>query len=226
MVHAGKEQGEPVMHVHFAVLHTGAICADTSYAINFMLATARAAGIEISPAYYGHSLVYAARDMAAQHVADNKDIDALLFLDSDMVPPVDMLLRLIEADKPVVGALAFKRTPPYEPCIFQHCERDGSAFYLDYPKGLVEVAGIGMACCLIRREVFGMPKPWFFPMPDLGEDLAFCLRARQAGHSIWCDTRVICGHVAHQIITEAHYKACRAAAASAQPPLVKEETAC
>ena len=193
-----------IWHIHVAIPHTGAIGAETCYAVNFMLATARAAGIELSPAYYGYSLVYTARDMAAQFVLDTPDIDALLFLDADMVPPADLILRLLEADKPIAGALAFKRSAPHEPCIFKTCGRDiGADFWLDYPKGLIEIAGIGMACCLIRREVFEKtPKPWYFPLPLLGEDLAFCDRARAAGFTVWCDTRLVCGHVSSRIIWE------------------------
>jgi GT2 family glycosyltransferase len=137
----------------------------------------------------------------------NPEVDALLFLDSDMVPPADMLLKLLEADKPIAGALAFKRRPPYEPCIFKEVTENSTEFYYDYPKGLIEIAGTGMACCLIKRCVLDMPKPWFYPSPLLGEDLAFCLRARENGHSVWCDTTLICGHATTIVIDERYYDA-------------------
>lgn len=193
------------MNVHVAITHTGSMPAETCYALPIMLMTARKADIGVEYLTYGHSLIYTARDMAADYVKSNKDIDAILFLDSDMVPPADLIVKLVEADKPIVGALAFKRTPPHEPCIFKTCSDKGSTFYYDYPKDLIEVEGIGMACCLIKREVFDMPKPWYFPSPDLGEDLAFCSRAREHGHSVWCDTRLICGHIASWIVGEQEY---------------------
>jgi GT2 family glycosyltransferase len=59
---------------------------------------------------------------------------------------------------------------------------------------------------LIKREVFEkVPQPWFAPDIDLGEDLAFCKRANKAGFQIWCDTNLICGHYANDVITEKHY---------------------
>lgn len=198
------ESGE-YMKILLAFPYTGDVPAETTIALNLMIAYTRKEGHEITMLPLGHSLIYTARDMAGQMIKDNPDIDALLFLDSDMVPPMDMLIKLIEDDKPIVGALAFKRTPPHEPCIFKTCSDEGSTFYFDYDKGLVEVEGIGMACCLIKREVFDMPKPWFFPMPDIGEDLGFCFRARQVGHTVWCDTRIICGHVATWVVGENEY---------------------
>jgi len=71
---------------------------------------------------------------------------------------------------------------------------------------LIEIQGVGMASTLIKREVFEKtPKPWFFPEPNLGEDLAFCIRAKEQGFKIYCDTNLICGHCTTEIITEAHY---------------------
>jgi GT2 family glycosyltransferase len=124
-----------------------------------------------------------------------------------MVVPANMLVKLIEHDKDIVSALAFKRFPPYEPCIFKKCDREGTEFWLDYPKGLIEIQGVGMACTLIKRKVFEtVPKPWFFPEPNIGEDLSFCIRAREAGYKIYCDTNLICGHVGNFVVTEEFYR--------------------
>jgi len=152
------------------------------------------------------SLVYIARETAAKTFLEG-NYDALLFVDSDMVCPIDMLVRLIEADKDIVSGLAFQRFPPYEPCIFKKCDREGTEFWLDYPKGLIEIQGVGMACTLIKRKVFeAVPQPWFFPEPNIGEDLAFCIRAREAGYKIYCDTNLICGHVGNFVVTEEFYR--------------------
>ena len=40
----------------------------------------------------------------------------------------------------------------------------------------------------------------FIPDPKLGEDLAFCQRARASGSQIWCDPTVRIGHVAKIVI--------------------------
>jgi hypothetical protein len=193
------------LKVLMCIPYTGYIPPQAAYSLPPVACYARSKGIKIDMLPIGLSLVYIARETAANTFLDG-DYDALLFIDSDMKVPVDLLVRLVEADKDIVSALAFKRFPPYEPCIFKKCDREGTEFWLDYPKGLIEIQGVGMACTLIKREVFEKtPKPWFFPEPNLGEDLAFCVRAKEHGFKIYCDTNLVCGHCTTEIITEVHY---------------------
>jgi cellulose synthase/poly-beta-1,6-N-acetylglucosamine synthase-like glycosyltransferase len=186
--------------------YTGYIPPQAAYSLPAMACYARSKGIKIDMLPIGLSLVYIARETAANTFLDG-DYDALLFIDSDMKVPVDLLAKLVKADKDIVSGLAFKRFPPYEPCIFKKCDREGTEFWLDYPKGLIEIQGVGMACTLIKRKVFEtVPKPWFFPEPNIGEDLSFCIRAREAGYKIYCDTNLICGHVGNFVVTEEFYR--------------------
>jgi cellulose synthase/poly-beta-1,6-N-acetylglucosamine synthase-like glycosyltransferase len=171
-----------------------------------MVCEARKEGIEVDLLPVGLSLVYTAREGAVETFLSG-DYDSLLFVDSDMVTPPDLLTKLIKADKDIVSALAFKRFPPYEPCIFKELTQDGAGFYLDYSKGLIKVAGVGMACTLIKRKVLEeLEKPLFYPNGNLGEDLSFCLRAKARGFEIFCDTQLICGHVSIDVIKESHYR--------------------
>ncbi len=193
------------MKILMCIPYTGYIPPQAAYSLPAMACYARSKGIKIDMLPIGLSLVYIARETAAKTFLEG-NYDALLFVDSDMVCPIDLLVRLVEADKDIVSALAFMRFPPYEPCIFKKCDREGTEFWLDYPKGLIEIQGVGMACTLIKREVFEKtPKPWFFPEPNLGEDLAFCKRAADAGYKIFCDTNLICGHVGSYEVGEGQY---------------------
>lgn len=193
------------MEVVVCIPYTGYIAPQAAYSLPAMACYARSKGIELELLPIGLSLVYAAREQAAKYLLES-GCDSLLFIDSDMVVPMDLVPRLIEADKDIVSGLAFKRVPGYEPCIFKKCDREGTEFYLDYPKGLIEVQGVGMACTLIKRKVFEiLQTPYFFPMPNIGEDLAFCVRAREAGFRIFCDTELICGHCNTEVVTETHY---------------------
>jgi len=186
--------------------YTGYIPPQAAYSLPAMACYARSKGIDIDMLPIGLSLVYIARETAAKTFLEG-NYDALLFVDSDMVCPVDLLVRLVEADKDIVSGLAFKRSPPYDPCIFSKCERGDTQFWHNYPKGLIEIQGVGMACTLIKRKVFeAVPQPWFFPEPNIGEDLAFCIRAREAGYKIYCDTNLICGHVGNFVVTEEFYR--------------------
>ena len=189
------------MKVLIEIPHTGMFPWQFVQSFPLMMATAMKQGIDLEMELRGHSLVYDAREQAAKQFLES-DNDYLFFLDSDMVPKADTITRLIEHDKPIVSALAFRRVPNFEPCIF----KDDMTFYYDYPKGLIEVAGTGMACTLIKREVLeNMPQPWFFPTNN-GEDLSFCKRATDAGYKIFCDTNLICGHVGSFEVTEEYFR--------------------
>jgi len=123
----------------------------------------------------------------------------LLFLDADMVYPPDTISRLLEHDKDIVGAMTFKRLPNFDPILFT-----GDHYKMTpidpIPDGLVEVTATGTGCLLIKTSVFDvMEMPWFeFGMHDnkpVGEDIAFCYRAGDAGFKIYVDTTVRTEHL-------------------------------
>ena len=71
----------------------------------------------------------------------------------------------------------------------------------------------GFGWLLIKNGVFeheGLPYPWFAPKMQVfesgevqdmcGEDVSFCLDAKEAGFEIWCDPRVRVGHEKTRII--------------------------
>lgn len=137
------------------------------------------------------------------------DCTHLFFVDSDTIPPVNAIKKLLAADKPIVSAL----TP-----IVEHDEarkNDSNGFYrklnavgehgkhLNEYVGLVPIIGAGGSCILIRREVFEkMQYPWYrFQYQDdngketiVGEDIYFTAMAKSAGFQPWAETSVICKH--------------------------------
>lgn len=165
------------------------------------------------------SLVYDARNQLTE-IARASECEYIFFIDSDMTFKGDTLKRLIkdaeENDIDVVTGLCFTRRPPIRTAIFKKCEynvdKDGQIFpdaenYMDYPKdSLFPVAACGMACCLIRMSCvdnvlknYGLP---FSPAQGWGEDLSFCIRARELGHKIYCDSSVKIGHIGKTVISE------------------------
>ena len=166
-------------------------------------------------AFNACSLIYDSRNkLAAKAMKD--EFDYMLWLDSDMVFSPDILEKLIADDKDMVSGLYFRRTSPYTPVIFKDSElKDGRLVwsdYTDYPKGeLFKVAGAGFGCVLMKTDMIfdmiGKYGDWFTPLYNSGEDLSFCYRARELGYEIWCDSRIKCGHMSHQMITEDFYEA-------------------
>lgn len=168
-------------------------------------------GYQLNFSYVANSLVYTAREAMADYVVDS-GATHLLFIDSDMTPPPETIVKLLEADKDIISAMIFKRAYPYQPCFYTKCRvvwgkeggkevckpiMEGPMEPETWPNdGVFEMEGVGTACTMIKREVFeGMERPWFFPLPNMGEDLAFCVKARKAGFKVWTHFGVDCGHI-------------------------------
>lgn len=153
-----------------------------------------------------NSLVYDARETIAQNFLSS-DADALMFIDSDMTFHPQSIEFLERHNKDIVTAKAFKRVEPYQPCFYTKVEMRDNEPHMESPigygQGLLPIEGCGMACVLIRRKVFeNMEAPYFFPIPKLGEDLAFCIKARESGAEIFCDTTLQFGHLGWKEVME------------------------
>jgi len=111
----------------------------------------------------------------------------LAMLDDDMIVSEDALEILIDANKPVIGALCF--TQEGNPCSFVYDGCGGEKFDPDPPlTGVYERAAIGSGLILISTEVLkALPAPWFyFDQTARTMDVNFCRAAREAGFSVWC----------------------------------------
>lgn len=175
---------------------------------------------ECQVAFQIGSLVYNARNSLAQ-IAVELEADRVLWLDSDMVFSSDILGTLShamqETKADIVTGLYFRRVAPYSPVLYKKLDAnaDESAQFEDYkvlPKDRTfEVAGCGFGCVLMGTDVLLSVKSkfgeLFTPTPGMGEDLAFCWRARQCGYKIVCDQSVKLGHVGYEVITKRFYDA-------------------
>ena len=164
------------------------------------------------------SLVYDSRNTLSGYAID-KGFDAVLWIDSDMIFPPDLLEKLsadIESGKDIVSGLCFCRRFPYAPVVLKKLELDGGTPvcdpYMDYPEGeLFEIAGCGFGVVMTRTEVLRKVaekyRTLFNPLPDFGEDFSFCIRARECGYRMWCDPTVSIGHVGYITVTDRIFKA-------------------
>ena len=164
-----------------------------------------------------NSLVYDARNMLAAEAIATK-ADRILWIDSDMMFPSDMMECMaadLDNGLDFVSALFFRRKLPTSPCIYKKVDiLDGkgvSRAYIDYPRDkLFSIEGSGFGAVMMTRkllkDVFDKYERPFDPMPGvLGEDLAFCWRARQCGYDLYCDASIKIGHVGTLIYGEPHF---------------------
>lgn len=149
-------------------------------------------------------LIYDARERLVEY-AIKAGFEYIFFLDSDMLPPRETIKSLHSHNVDIVTGMIFKRKYPFQPCFYTkaHVDKDYNP-YMEGPlepekwpsEGITEIAGCGMACCLIKLSIFkDIPKPWFYPLPKAGEDLSFCMKARKAGFHIFVDWGIDCGHL-------------------------------
>lgn len=162
------------------------------------------------------SLIYEARnDIVKQAI--KKDVDYVMWFDSDMLFPADTLERMIkhmEDGKDIVTGIYFRRRAPFTPVLFSKLDlANGKCEGCeDYPEDApFEVDGCGFGCVIVRKTVLlDMMlnyRTWFNPEYGCGEDLAFCRRAKELGYKIWADPSIKCGHVGQVIVDEKVYKA-------------------
>lgn len=135
----------------------------------------------------------------------------LFFLDSDVIPPRDAILRLMRHNVPVISGVYHRRSKPVGlPVMIKNGQ-----WYTPYPPStVIEVDFVGAGCLLIRRDVLEQLPPcrpghhWFDwrvdmkgILPDgecLSEDFSFNLHCRRAlGIPTLVDTGVICKHVGY-----------------------------
>ncbi len=161
-----------------------------------------------------------ARNTACHHALQG-GFDYLFFLDSDVVPPHDAVLRLMSHNLPIVSGVYHRRSPPHGiPVMLK-----GGGWITAYPPNtLMEVDLVGAGCLLMRRDLLEAMarKPldakrgktffdWRVDMSHslpngeaLSEDFAMNLHVRrELGVKIMVDTSIQCRHVG---LAEASYQ--------------------
>jgi hypothetical protein len=149
------------------------------------------------------------RMVLAEAMLDKPEANWLLQIDTDIEFPqniLEMMLAVAGTDKKIVAA-SVPLGEAYPTCGFKWTGTPG--IYEAVPIGTdpVEVDAIATACVLIHRDVFeGIAdrhgRSWFhsihlaksepgtrprdFCYVVNGEDIAFSMRAKEAGFSIWC----------------------------------------
>lgn len=146
------------------------------------------------------TLVYLARERIA-HRAINEHYTHVLWLDSDMVFGPDLLDDLMFCGYPFVTGIYHARRKGYASVIFKTIKPDSIERFEEYPNEPFQIEGCGFGCVLIETAILSAVclhyLTCFTPLPSLGEDIAFCKRARELGNKIWCEPSVVCGHIGH-----------------------------
>lgn len=160
-------------------------------------------GINFEECIISGTLVYMARDKLAGK-AINEDFTHVLWLDSDMVFRPDLLEDLMMCRKPFVSCVYHGRRPGFHSCIFKSIDLKHVERFEEYPREPFEIEGCGFGAVFMETDILKAVmlnfKTCFTPLPSLGEDIAFCFRARDLGYKLYAEPNVQLGHVGHIVI--------------------------
>ena|SRR3990167_8454337 len=125
--------------------------------------------------------------------------DWIFFIDDDMVFKPEDIEAIISHDEDIVCGLYFRGQVPHEPMAFIENKP-----IKNYISGLIiEVDGCAMGFTKIsRKAIEAVGLNGFSRLPNLGEDLSFCQRAKLKGFKIYCDTSVQPKHLRYKYIGE------------------------
>ncbi len=117
----------------------------------------------------------------------------VLFLDSDMRFPPNIIEKLLAHNKAVVACNYSQRRLPPKPVAFYDFKKIKYVYSVN-KTGIEPVAAIGMGVMLIRlRDVANLPQPWFQIHYDAnvrmwcGEDMFFCDLVTKGGGEVYVD---------------------------------------
>ncbi len=146
--------------------------------------------------------IIASRNVLRQKVLD-EGYDYFLSLEQDILPPIDVIEKLLQRGKEVVtgvyhkqGTLPGGRKTSYA---LLYTEQNGK-LVLVHPERLkqnklIPIHACGLGCILIHRSVL---EKVTFRKPNQGvaqDDMMFCYDAQKAGFHLYADPIVICEHL-------------------------------
>lgn len=169
------------------------------------------------------------RNVILKETLEKGDVDYILWLDTDMIYPVDIIVRylMIKGGFDVIGCMYFKRVAPHDPVVYVRSKKeipgrdklynavDPASFKFNnvYP-----VDGVGYGGMMVNMKVYDKlgDKKWThygknhhlpFDAPDrLTHDLVFCQAVQKAGFKILVHGSIRAGHLALKTITEDDYR--------------------
>lgn len=124
------------------------------------------------------------RNQTAMLALEN-DFDYILFLDDDVLVPVDGLAKLMKADCDIAAGHTIIRGYPYQNMFFKWLDEEHENMANDNDpvindKGLIDCAAVGFSFVLIKTSLLRkVPPPYFVTGVKNTEDVYFCIKAQK-----------------------------------------------
>lgn len=160
----------------------------------------------VIPVVAPRNLIHLSRSLIARK-ALTYGASYLFFIDDDMIPQPDLIIKLYEHQKDYICALAYTRRPPFDNAIYKGQLPDGK--YLPYDvhhEGVVEIDCSGLACSLIKMDAIKKllrikekeihKRGGLFYLNKSGEDFNLTNELREdVGIKLYCDTNIVVDHL-------------------------------
>jgi hypothetical protein len=171
-----------MVHAHFA------------YSLAQLVKTTSEVGID-TYLYFDSSTILLNQREKLIDEAIKMEADYVLWLDSDMMFPSNVVLKLLAHNKDIVACNYMKRSLPMKTVAYTDLNDWDSWIPMEPQEELVKVKGIGMGCILMKTEVFKkLEKPYFeFRFKEdtkdwFGEDFILQDKIQKVGYEIFVDT--------------------------------------
>lgn len=137
--------------------------------------------------------------------------DVLVMLDYDHRHPLDAIEKLVAHNRPVVGALYFRRGPPHDPMVFFRDQYGVMTQPRTWEPRLYRCAAIGTGAIAIQKRVleqlyqkYGRKvfQYRYTDTVDPSEDLYFSGLCEQEGIEMWCDMSFVTPHLTVAVVDE------------------------
>ena len=153
-------------------------------------------GVDVTPHFCIGTLIVNQRDQLAD-MALAAESTHILWLDSDMMFPVDTVQRLLAHAVPIVAGNYVTRQYPHKTVAYTQLHDWRSYVVCTGKQDLIKVAAVGMGCMLVHTDVIReMRRPrfqttWIPETNDhMGEDFYFCQEAQKLGYDVFIDDQL------------------------------------
>jgi 2-polyprenyl-3-methyl-5-hydroxy-6-metoxy-1,4-benzoquinol methylase/GT2 family glycosyltransferase len=161
--------------------------------------------------FYGYNIAQV-RNLASDYCIKN-EYDFLMFVDYDIILPIDALTRLYYSNCDIVSGVYLQRNLVKKiPEIFKYSVPGKSLVHVDMNfinngNEIETIGGCGFGCVLIKTDVLktiGYPQFVYYNALDhnftMSEDTDFCVKAFKKDYSIYCNKSVKCKHITKQYL--------------------------
>ena len=148
--------------------------------------------------------IITSRNLLKDKAVDNYDY--LLSLEQDVIPPKDIIERMLKHNKKVLSGVYFVRNviggdKKLIPLVYKEIPSDKelpdmrplNEFELD--KGLTKVISCGLGCVLIHKDILKQVNFRYEKDKDSWDDRFFCIDLFEKNIPIYCDTSILCKHL-------------------------------